>query len=89
MSVRHGRVTRFAAPLSLATALALVAFAAGACGGGGGASTHKELTERERDSTLGKSAIPGAAAVTRTLAESDSMAARAARQDAQVPASGQ
>jgi hypothetical protein len=47
------------------------------------------LTERERDSTLGKSAIPGAAAVTRTLAESDSMTARAARQNATVPASGQ
>lgn len=88
MSVRHGLVARLAAPVALAVSLAVVALVAGACGGGG-ASTHKELTERERDSTLGKSAIPGAAAVTRTLAESDSMAARAARQDAQVPASGQ
>ncbi len=87
MSVRHGRVTRFAAPVSIALALGLVAFGAAGCGGG--ATTHRQLTERERDSTLGKSAIPGAAAVTRTLAESDSMAARAARQDAQVPASGQ
>ena len=88
MSVRHGLDKRFAAPAAFAVALAVVAFSAVACGGGG-ASTHRELTERERDSTLGKSAIPGAAAVTRTLAESDSMAARAARQDAAVPASGQ
>ena len=76
------------APLAFALALTLVAAFASACGGGG-ASTHRELTERERDSTLGRSAIPGAAAVTRTLAESDSMTARAARQNATVPASGQ
>lgn len=73
------------AALALASALATLA----AFGCGGGATTHRELTERERDSTLGKSAIPGAAAVTRTLAESDSMTARAARQNATVPASGQ
>ena len=42
---------------------------------------RRELTERERDSTLGKSAIPGAAAVTRTLEVSDSAAARAGRMD--------
>jgi hypothetical protein len=39
--------------------------------------THRQLTERERDSTLGKSAIPGGAAVTRALAVSDSAAVRA------------
>ena len=41
-------------------------------------SPSRQLTERERDSTLGKSAIPGGAAVTRALAVSDSAAARAA-----------
>jgi len=82
---RRPRVAVHLAALALATALATLV----ACGCGGGATTHRELTERERDSTLGKSAIPGAAAVTRTLAESDSMTARAARQDAAVPASGQ
>ena len=45
---------------------------------------RRELTERERDSTLGKSAIPGAAAVTRTLEASDSAAARAGRMDGTV-----
>jgi hypothetical protein len=82
---RRPRVAVHFSALALATALATLV--AGGCGGG--ATTHRELTERERDSTLGKSAIPGAAAVTRTLAESDSMTARAARQDATVPASGQ
>ena len=42
-------------------------------------STQRTLTERERDSTLGKSAIPGGAAVTRALEESDSAAARTRR----------
>jgi len=37
------------------------------------------LTERERDSTLGASGLPGGAAVTRALAVSDTAAARAAR----------
>ena len=37
------------------------------------------LTERERDSTLGASGLPGSAGVTRALAVSDSAAARAAR----------
>jgi len=45
---------------------------------------RRELTERERDSTLGKSVIPGAAAVTRTLEASDSAAARAGRMDGTV-----
>ena len=39
-------------------------------------STTRTLTERERDSTLGKSVIPGGSAVTRALEESDSAAAR-------------
>jgi len=38
------------------------------------------LTERERDSTLGASGLPGGAAVTKALAVSDTAAARAARQ---------
>ena len=43
--------------------------------------THRQLTERERDSTLGKSAIPGGAAVTRALEVSDSAAVRAQAMD--------
>ena len=48
------------------------------------AGPRRDLTERERDATLGKSAIPGAAAVTRTLEASDSAAARAGRMDGTV-----
>jgi hypothetical protein len=43
--------------------------------------THRQLTERERDSTLGKSAIPGGAAVTRALEVSDSAAVLAQAMD--------
>ena len=42
-------------------------------------TTTRTLTGRERDSTLGASAIPGGAAVTRALEHSDSAKARAAR----------
>ena len=38
------------------------------------------LTERQRDSLLGVSGLPGASVVTRALATQDSAAARAARQ---------
>ena len=48
-------------------------------------STPKRiLTERERDSTLGKSVIPGAAGVTRALEVSDSARASAQRMDRSV-----
>jgi hypothetical protein len=62
----------------LALGLALI------LGAGLGACARDEapkrvLTERERDSTLGKSAIPGGAAVTRALQVSDSASARAGR----------
>lgn len=51
----------------------------------GTSSTPKRvLTERERDSTLGKSVIPGAAGVTRALEASDSAKASAQRMDRSV-----
>lgn len=82
-------MTRSRPAAALVVALAVTALLAAACGGGG-PSQQRTLTERERDSTLGKSAIPGGAAVTRALATSDSMAARAQRQDAAAQgASGQ
>ena len=60
----------------------LVALAIVSCGPR--AETHRVLSERERDSTLGKSAIPGAAAVTRALEVSDSASVRAQRMDGSV-----
>jgi hypothetical protein len=69
------RFLGLAASLGLALALASCAQKA---------EPRRELTERERDSTLGKSVIPGAAAVTRSLEVSDSAAARASRMDGAV-----
>jgi hypothetical protein len=67
--------------LALACALAL-AVTAGACTKDAG--PRRALTERERDSTLGKSVIPGGAAVTRALAVSDSATARSLRMDGAI-----
>ena len=80
-------MTRIPSLAGLALALAATAVLVAACGGKGG-TTQRTLTERERDSTLGASAIPGGAAVTRSLATSDSMTARAQRQDAAAAAAG-
>ena len=48
----------------------------------------RELSERERDSLIGVSGLPGGTVVTRALATSDSMAARAARQNNDTEHSG-
>ena len=37
-----------------------------------GKTQHRTLTERERDSTIGKSILPGAGVVSRSLEESNS-----------------
>jgi hypothetical protein len=64
----------------LALGLALVTAAGlGACAQK--STGTRTLTERERDSTLGKSVIPGGAAVTRALEVSDSATAAARRTD--------
>ena len=68
--------------MRLSLVLALVAACAlGACAQ---KTQTRTLTERERDSTLGQSVIPGAATVTRALEVSDSAAAAARRTDESV-----
>ncbi len=47
-------------------------------------SAGRSLTERERDSTLGRSSVPGAGAVSRALGQSDRAAGEARALDAQV-----
>jgi outer membrane biogenesis lipoprotein LolB len=42
-----------------------------------------EMTERQRDSTLAHSKLPGAGAVGRAMEQADSAAARAARENVQ------
>ena len=43
--------------------------------------TKRELTQREKDSILGASQIPGAKAVNRAMTSADSATARATRLD--------
>lgn len=66
--------------IALAAALALLA----ACGGESGdqqAVNRDTLTERQRDSILAKSRIPGARAVGRAMTVADSTSARVRRAD--------
>jgi hypothetical protein len=49
--------------------------------GTGDPDSRKDLTQREKDSILGASQIPGAKAVKRTLTSADSAAARQSRLD--------
>lgn len=55
--------------------------AALACGSGEQAETQPELTQRQRDSAIGASSLPGARGVTRALGAADSAAARSSRLD--------
>ena len=62
-----------------------VAFAAALVGvmgcSTGDSDARRDLTQREKDSILGASQIPGAKAVKRSLTSADSAAARQARLD--------
>jgi len=57
----------------------------GACGGGGQSSANKvnrdTLTERQNDSILAKSSIPGASAVGKAMKAADSTSAGVQRSD--------
>ena len=59
--------------------------AVGACGGGGSGSGQRvnrdTLSERQRDSMLSKSSIPGARGVGRAMSAADSMSARVQASD--------
>ena len=62
--------------------LTLAALGLGLIGCGTGESdSRRDLTQREKDSILGASQIPGAKAVKRSLTSADSAAARQARLD--------
>jgi len=53
----------------------LLIIAGGACGGGDG-EARREMTQRERDSAIGQSNLPGARGVSGALEVSDTAAAR-------------
>ena len=61
----------------------LVAGAVVACGGGGGDQHAKRdtLTERQRDTAISRSAIPGASAVGKAMRVADSTSAQVQASD--------
>lgn len=61
--------------------LCALVFMVGACAKDDTADSRAGLTQREKDSILAGSQIPGAKAVKKTLTTADSAAARAARLD--------
>ena len=74
---------RWRAVAVLAAFAALTAFA----GCSKSETAQRELTQRQRDSILGKSVLPGASVVTRALSVSDQASVRAASLDAQAGSS--
>ena len=65
---------------TLGFVIATVAIAATACSKDE-TETKRDLTQREKDSILGASTIPGAKAVKRAMTSADSATARQARLD--------
>lgn len=80
---RSTRARRWRAVAVLAAFAALTAFA----GCSKTETAQRELTERQRDSILGKSVLPGASVVTRALKVSDQAASRAASMETQAASS--
>ena len=60
--------------------IGLVALGLG-CGGGTASDANEPLTERQRDSLIGASALPGAKGVQKAMAAADSAVARRALED--------
>ena len=63
--------------LLIVVLIAVLSFATG-CSGESGSQT-RTLTQRQRDSTLAQTKLPGASVVKKSLALSDSASTRAAR----------
>ena len=69
-----------------AVALFVVAVALVACSGGDTRANNRDtMTQRQKDSVLGQSGLPGAQGVTKALTAADSARARIARQDSIQP----
>ena len=63
-------------------AAAVLMLGALSCAPRAGQASRPPLTERQRDSVIAQSSLPGATVVGRAMRESDRAAARAARVDA-------
>jgi len=64
-------------PLSRAFLFLFVILTFGACGEKGSEKPKKDLTQRQRDSVLAETPLPGAKVVGRAIEVADSAAARA------------
>jgi hypothetical protein len=67
--------------LTIALAASLAACSPSETGG----NRRDTMTQRQKDSVLGQSGLPGAQGVTKALAASDSVRARTAQQDSIQP----
>jgi hypothetical protein len=70
---------------SFIACLMLVLLAACGAGQSGGSAARDTLTERQRDSILAQSRIPGAAGVGRAMKAADSTSARIRATDSVAP----
>jgi hypothetical protein len=67
--------------IKIGFAAMLCATAAAGCSNNDAGEKRAQLTQREKDSILGASQIPGAKAVNRAMISADSASARAAKLD--------
>ena len=54
------------------------------CAGSDTGNRRDTMTQRQRDSVLGQTGLPGARGITKALSASDSMKARTARADSAI-----
>jgi hypothetical protein len=76
---KEAEVGTMKAHLPVATLIVVLVLAA--CARDDGDVNKRQLTQREKDSILGASQIPGAKAVSRAMTSADSATARALRLD--------
>ena len=74
----NSRISKLAAGALVAI---VIGFLIAACSGDGGESSEKELTQRQRDSVLAETGLPGAELVGTALEAADTTEARAKRLD--------
>ncbi|HET9425670.1 MAG TPA: hypothetical protein VFO55_09890 [Gemmatimonadaceae bacterium] len=66
--------------------LCIAALALGACSKSSGGNDRDTMTQRQKDSVFGQSAIPGAGAVTKAQTAADSLEAARKRADSAMKA---
>jgi hypothetical protein len=65
-------------------AVAALSVTLASCAGSDAGNRRDTMTQRQRDSVLGQTGLPGARGVTKALSAADSMRARTARADSAI-----